>query len=357
MSPETLRKAGVGIKLVADADMLRANGESTVSYMSDGYVERQKMRDLTAQVNKMYRAEARDELLRETIAEAVGNLVPLRPITYAPYHGQPSGKELVLCIGDMHFGANINIEGLEGETINHYDSAVFEERMEKLFDETVDIIKKENIDVVNLFMVGDLIDGMLRQSQLVKLEYGMVDSTIRFADFMSNWVLALADHAFVKVAACSGNHSEVRPLGSKKREFPNENMERIILWFMAERLRNYDWCTSVDENCKRFNKKNVLGYSFLLLHGDAEKDIPQFADETIRLYGKPIDFFVCGHKHRENEYPTGVTPQGTSIIIRVPSICGADSYAQSKSFGGKPGAIAIVMEKGYGRRCVYPIQL
>lgn len=357
MSPETLRKAGVGIKLVADADMLRAKGESIVSYMSDGYVERQKMRDLTAQVNKMYRAEAREELLRETIAEAVSNLVPLHPICYAPYNGQSSGKELVLCIGDMHYGANINLRGLEGESVNRYNSEVFEERMEKLLDETVDILKKEQIKDVHVFMVGDLIDGMLRQSQLVKLEYGMVDSTIRFAEYMSNWIISLASHAQVHVAACSGNHSEVRPLGSKKREFPNENMERIILWFMAERLKNYDWCVKIDPSCERFSKKTVCGYTFLLLHGDAEKDIPQFADETIRLYGKPIDYFICGHKHRESEYPTGVSPQGTSLVVRVPSICGPDSYAQSKGFGGQAGAIAMVMEPGYGRRCVYPIQL
>lgn len=355
MNPETLRKAGVGVKLVADADMLH---ESDVADMSDGYIERQKMRDLAAQVNAMYRKEARDELLRETITEAVAQLKPLPPIVYAPLRqDNPKHRELVLCIGDMHYGADINLRGLEGETINKYNSGVFEERMEKLLDETVDILQKEQIKEVHVFMVGDLIDGMLRQSQLVKLEYGMVDSTIRFAEYMSNWIISLANHAEVHVAACSGNHSEVRPLGSKKREFPNENMERIILWFMAERLNNYDWCVKIDPACELFSKKTVCGYTFLLLHGDAEKDIPQFADETIRLYGKPIDYFVCGHKHRESEYPTGVSPQGTSLIIRVPSICGPDSYAQSKGFGGQAGAIGLVMEPGYGRRCVYPIQL
>ena len=40
MSPETLRKAGVGVKLVADANVT-----------DNKYAERQKLRDMTAQVN------------------------------------------------------------------------------------------------------------------------------------------------------------------------------------------------------------------------------------------------------------------------------------------------------------------
>lgn len=53
----------------------------------------------------------------------------------------------------------------------------------------------------------------------------------------------------------------------------------------------------------------------------------------------------------------GMTDDGNSVIIRTPSICGVDKYAQSRGYGGKPGAIAMVIERGYGRRCVYPINL
>lgn len=101
----------------------------------------------------------------------------------------------------------------------------------------------------------------------------------------------------------------------------------------------------------------IEGYNFLLLHGDGEKNIDQIAKEAINMYNEPIDFFVCGHKHKEQEYPMGMTDSGNSIVIRVPSICGVDKYAQSRGYGGKPGAIAMVIEKDYGRRCLYPIQL
>lgn len=69
INAETLRKAGVGIKLAADAGMLGGGQEN-------GYIERQKMRDLTKQVNQMYRTQSRSELLRETIRETVKALPP-----------------------------------------------------------------------------------------------------------------------------------------------------------------------------------------------------------------------------------------------------------------------------------------
>ena len=75
-------------------------------------------------------------------------------------------------MGDIHYGADIHVEGLNGETLNEFNHEVFEERMEKLLDEVVDIIKKENINHVHVFLVGDLLDGMLRQTQLMRLEYG-----------------------------------------------------------------------------------------------------------------------------------------------------------------------------------------
>lgn len=70
-----------------------------------------------------------------------------------------------------------------------------------------------------------------------------------------------------------------------------------------------------------------------------------------------MDYFLCAHKHREQEAVTGFTGDGNAVVIRVPSICGMDGYAQKLGYGGRPGALAMVIERGYGRRCLYPIVL
>lgn len=318
------------------------------------YIERQKMRDLTRQVNDIYRSESRSELLRETIAEAITSLPEIEvPFTATPKSGK---KTLFVGIGDIHYGAKIKVEGLMGETLNEYDSEIFEQRMWKLASEIDSICEKEDIGEISVFLMGDLIDGMLRQSQLMNLQYGIVESTMRLSEFLAKWISELTQFALVSVCAVSGNHSEVRPLGSKKGQFEDENMEKIVMWYVHERLKSNLRVLVIPE-VKKMHLVEMQGFSFLLLHGDGEKKISEIARNAVNLYGKPIDFFVCAHKHCEQEFPSGWTSDGNSVIIRVPSICGATSFATNKGYGGRAGAIATVVEADYGRRCIYPIKL
>ena len=113
----------------------------------------------------------------------------------------------------------------------------------------------------------------------------------------------------------------------------------------------------VMRDCGQMSKITICGYNFVLLHGDGEKSIDQIARNTVNLYGERVDYFVCGHLHKEQEFPSGYTSDGNSVIIRVPSLCGMDKYAQSKGYGGRAGATAFVMSPQYGRQVVYPIDL
>ena len=347
INAETLRKAGVGVKLAADANMLD---------VSDGYVERQKIRDLTRRVSEMYRTQSRSELLREAVKEACLKMPPINVSAEPRIHTIDERKSLVLALGDFHYGAKIHITGLQGEVINHYDHSVFEDRMSHLLREVHGIVFKEQLKDIHLFLVGDLLEGMLRATQLMRLEYGIVESTMRLAEYLAEWIAELTKLADVHVHAVTGNHSEIRPLKSRNREFEEENLEKVILWYLRERFDGRG-CVTFSGDCERMQLAYVEGYSFLLLHGDGEKSIDQLARDAVNMYGQPVNFFVCGHRHKEQEFPAGMTDDGNSIIVRTPSICGVDKYAQNCGFGGKPGAIAMVIERGYGRRCVYPIKL
>lgn len=359
VNAETLRKSGVGVKLAYDAGLIR-DDSSTIpptDVFDPGYMERQKLRDLNGMINKVYRDESRSELLRETVREAIAKCAKMECRQWITIdEPQSTTKKLVVCAGDFHYGASIKVKGLMGEELNVFDTEVFEERMNRLLNQTVAILQKEQIDCVEVFLVGDLLDGMLRQSQLMRLEHGLVESVIRLSESLASWLNQLSWHAKVHVIGVTGNHSEVRPLKAKAREFPDENLERIVFWYLHDRLA-VNANVYITEECNRMAMQDVCGYKFLLLHGDGEKNIEQIAQNTVNLYGHHIDFFVCGHLHKGQEFPSGMTSDGNSEIIRVPSICGMDSYAQSKGYGGRAGATAMVIEKGYGKRCVYPIKL
>ena len=153
INAETLRKAGVGIKLADDANMFILDRSADLASIAGDYIERQKMRDLTRQVNDIYRSESRSELLRETIADAIENLpqiiIPNSPISHS------GEKTIVVGIGDLHYGAKIKVEGLMGETINEYNSDIFEKRMWDLFNQIVEIIEEKHINDLEKLLIDE----------------------------------------------------------------------------------------------------------------------------------------------------------------------------------------------------------
>ena len=270
---------------------------------------------------------------------------------------EPIGKRtLVLCVADCHYGAEWIVRGLRGEILNRYNPEVFAERMDDLLLQVRDIIDRESISDVQLLLCGDSLDGMLRPSQLMKLRWGVIESCMRFSEHMAQWIAALSQYATVSVCGVDGNHTETRSLNSKRGDFPGENLEKVIFWFLAERLKDVPGVL-VDSVTEQQKHMIVQGFSILLTHGTDIKSLENAAKQTMLLYGESIDYLICGHKHREQEYVSGYTDQGNAVVIRVPSLCGMDEYAQRLGYGGRPGALAMVLEAGYGRRCIYPISL
>lgn len=358
-SPETLRKAGVGVKLASDSGMkFPCSGDGTRNAM-DGYVERQKLYDLQREIRKDLRELSRSELIREQIREAIRDLPPIDlTIPEKRMDVQNADHELVVGLGDFHYGAKFVVRGLHDEVLNTYDTHVFEYRMALLLREIEHISRIHHPGQVTIMIVGDMLDGLLRASQISRLEYGVVQSTMYLSEFLCMWMRELHEHVKlpIRVYAVRGNHGEIRPLGTKAGQFPEENMERIVMHYMYERFFENPEIHVFDDDAPMVKTVDVLGYNFLMIHGQGN-DIEAMARDHQNLYSNRIDVFLCGHLHKSQTFSAGMGRSGNVLIERVPSLCGIDPYAQSKGFGSPPGATVILMERGYGRRCVYPINL
>jgi predicted phosphodiesterase len=357
-SPDTLRKAGVGVKLASDAGMV-FNLDDLES-VDRGFVERQKMYDIQRGIRKDMREFSRTELICEYIREAIKSLpkIDLPKKTKLLPRNDGTKRELVVGLGDFHYGAEFMVFGLYGETINRYDSTVFEERMAVLLAEIKSIVERDKPEQVTLMIVGDMLDGMLRPSQLQRLEYGVIESAMRLAETLSVWLFNLeqAINIPIRVCAVRGNHGEIRPLGTKSGQFPEENMERIVMHYLRARFCDESLVWIVENDAPMTMVIDVCGYKYLLTHGHGV-NIETMARDSVNLYNTPIDVFMVGHLHKGQTFQSGIMQNSNVYVERVPSICGVDPYAQSKGYGGAAGATAILMEEGYGRRCVYPIVL
>ena len=148
-----------------------------------------------------------------------------------PQYIKPTHTSHAYCLvfGDEHYGIEFEIKDLFGNIINAYSPEIFEKRMWILFNKTLEIIQKENIDTLNVYSMGDFSDGCLRVSQLMKLRCGVVDGTIKYADFITNWLNELTKYVRVTFQMTNGNHTELRQLGQPKGTFTEDNMGKVVL--------------------------------------------------------------------------------------------------------------------------------
>ena len=295
------------------------------------------------------REEARDELITEKICESIASLPSLEiPQYIQPVHNT---RAYALVFGDEHYGAEFEIKGLFGDVLNAYSPEIFEERMWSLFNQTVEIIQKENIDTLNVFSMGDFSDGCLRVSQLMKLRYGVVDGTIKYADFICNWLNELTRYARVKFQMTNGNHTELRMLGQPKGTFTEDNMGKVVSEFIKTRLKDNDNFTFI-ENPTGYIYAQLACHTILGIHGEV-KNMENAIKEFSKIYSVPIDYLLAGHLHHSRIEEVGMN----SEVINVPSVVGIDPYSLSLNKTSNASGKLLVFEQTKGKVCEYTLKL
>jgi hypothetical protein len=317
--------------------------------------EKIKVQTEKLEYSRWLREEARDELICERICDAIRELPPLDIPTILPAHiaGREYGnREGCLLIADPHYGVDLKIKGLFGETINEYSPEIFESRMWDLLTQVVDICEKEGFTSLNVYDLGDEVDGMLRVSQLFKLRYGVIESTVRYGRFITEWLNKLSKHVYVKYQIVKdSNHCQLRMLGQPKNTFKDDNMSYIITEKIMDRLEdnpNFEFI----QNPTGYIFDNVSGYNVFGCHGET-KNMEQAIKDFSRTYRVEIDFMVGGHKHHQSNSNIGIQ----SDVISAPSIIGVDDYALSLNKTSDPGATLFVLEQGKGKVMEYNIKL
>ena len=306
--------------------------------------------------NQQLRIEARDELLVEKIRDAVSELNERDPIEYfensynVNYEDGP--RTWVLAFGDAHFGADLQIKGLHGEIINEYSPEIFYDRMNELMVRVCDIIIENEISELYVFDLGDAIDGILRVSQLMKLRYGVVQSTIKYADFLAYWLYELSKMCPIKFRMCNGNHSEIRHLGQKKGAFEQDNMGEVIYEFLKIRLGSDDIPVDISRNDTGMIFEEIQGFNILGYHGES-KDLDAAMKDFRGIYKTDIDLLIAGHLHHSFSETVGVN----SDIMRTPSIIGIDDFSMKCRKTSNPGATMFCVERDAGKTIEYHIKL
>lgn len=312
--------------------------------------ERKKLQTEKLEYNKWLREEAREELIAEHIADAIKELPELEiPRIVVQKNGARVGN---LVLADSHYGKDLCIKGLFGEILNEYSPEIFERRMWNLLNQVIQICDKEGFDTLNVYDLGDEIEGCLRVSALMKLRYGVIESTVRYGRFITEWLNELTKHVKVRYQMVKdSNHCQLRLLGEPKNTFKDENVSYIIIDKIMDRLSNNPNFEFV-QNPTGYIFDQVAGYNIFGYHGEG-KTLEQAIKDFSRVYKVHIDFLVGGHKHHKSSSNVGIE----SDVISVPSIIGVDDYSLSLNKTSDPGATLFVLEENKGNVIEYNIKL
>lgn len=179
-----------------------------------------------------------------------------------------------------------------GYTINEYSPEIFEHRMWELYYKVVDQINKDGITHLHIWDLGDALDGLLRaNSQLMQLKYGVIDSSVLYANFLSEWLNELSKHVFITFQMVKkSNHNQLRLLGQPKNAFDNEDMSKSMLALMKARLKD-------NPNVKIVENPTGLAYSQLTIYtclgGHFEtKDLNKTMKDIMKIHEVPIDYLI-----------------------------------------------------------------
>lgn len=316
--------------------------------------ERKKLQSEKQEIHKWLREQGRSEIFYEKIEERLKYRLPIEVPNYT-IQRVIGDRDCVIEIADAHYGREIVVKGLEGEILNEYNPKVFQKRMWDYLNQLIVNLEKENQKHVHLFNLSDSIDGILRMSQLQVLQMGIIDSAIDMADFLTIWLNELSKHVYVDYYAAEGNHTEIRPLGSKKGDFPDDNMEKVVTRILMSDLKDNPNVT-IHPN-KYFQYVDVVGTKILATHGQDEKSLEQSVKDYAHTYRKPVHMLLTGHLHSHHEKTIGID-EGQSIrFVQVPSLCGIDDFSMKLKKTANAGALIQMFERGYGRTNLYDITL
>lgn len=314
--------------------------------------EKIKLQTEKLEYSRWLREDARDEMIAEKFAEAIKVAPPIQfpPVIRSSFIGSEN-RTGVLAFGDSHFGAEFSIIGLRGEIINAYSPEIFEQRMQSLLEQTINIVLSEGLNEIRVYELGDSTDGLLRVGQLMKLRYGVVEQAVRYANYISNWLNELSKYVMVKFQMVFGNHTELRFFNQKKGSFKDENTGMYIREIIKTKLDGNPNFT-METNPSGLIFDQIQGYNVLCIHGEV-KNLGQSLKDFCITYNTDIDILIGAHKHHLAEETVGVDKE----TVTIPSVVGVDDYAISLNKTSRPGASFLIIEKNKGIATEHRIKL
>lgn len=315
--------------------------------------ERQRFFDQRREYKKLLLEEGRREHLEAALAiaagkleESIGRVFPNANV-FDYVQSTDDGTEAVLVFSDWHYGM------VTDNIFNHYDTNTCVERVERVVHEAVKRLLLHKCSKLHIVMLGDSLHGGIHCGARVASEELVADQLMQVSEVLAQAIEYLSQYVTQTfVYATYGNHA--RTIQNKKDSIHRDNMERIIPWWLTQRLRCYENIVIMPEEDSEFLLINACSHSFVAAHGDLDsvKSSPRLLSTLFqKKYGVDIEYVLLGDKHHRESFDE----VGVCAMI-CGSLCGTDDYANSKRLYSRPEQLLLIVNKECGVDAEYRIK-
>lgn len=312
------------------------------------YKVKKQVSDQRREYNKLLASDARADHLTEKLIEAA-NALSLKDYSdifvIKPY---TSSKEALLCLSDWHYGQ------VSDNIWNSYNTEICMQRIETLLDKVSMALTEHNVNTLHIALLGDFVNGAIHTGCRVASEEKTCEQLMHVSEILANCVNALSVFVDdVKVYSTYGNHA--RTIQNKNDSIHSDNMERVIPWWLKERLKDNGKVEIIDSEYYEFIYMDICGKNIVCTHGDLDnfKNIGMTVNALFsKKYGKTIDYTFTGDKHHLEAFE-----QFGIESALVGSLCGTDEFANNKRLYSYPMQTLCIFTPEDGKQCSYNIKL
>lgn len=328
-----------------------AKQQSSIDLKSDIdelYKVKRLVADQRREYNKLLVADARAEHLNECLVQIAKDMNEKHPIIVPHEASNGGSREAVLFVSDVHYGM------VTDNIWNKYNTDICKERLGVLTSKAMDVCHIQGIRKLHVVLLGDLAHGAIHCRCRVSSEEDAVEQLMHVSELVAQMIAHLASVVDeVDVHSTYGNH--MRTVQNKKESVHSDNMERIVPWWLRQRLVGEENVTIIDSPYYEFIKLDVLGWKVVATHGDLDnpRDFGIMVNSIFsRVYGETIDYGIIGDKHHKEIFDR----MGIDSYL-VSSLCGTDDHANDMRLYSEPSQTMMIFNRIDGQECIYNIKV
>lgn len=313
--------------------------------------ERIKLQTSNVERNRLDRSEARQEMYYEYVGN-VAQTLPLpdfQPIDDNVHHG----INYLVGLADIHYGATYK------SINNEYSPEEAKRRFEYLTCRLIHFIQEKHITTLTVVSLGDLIQGVLRLSDLKINDSSIVKATVEVCRLIAHMLNELSAYTNITYYHTpSANHTQLRVLNAKASELADEDLEYLMGNYIKDLCANNERITvHLAKEGNDFIEIYIPGNEIIAMHGHQLKNIENAVKDISILHKKFYDTVILGHYHSGKEIPSHEGILGDAEVLISPSFVGSDPYSDKLYKGSKACVKVYGFDKLFGHTETYKIIL